>query len=119
MAKLKKVSEVIELNLNYYIGKQDELKGIYNGKIEEPNYLDELAVDVFEDEIFDEESDDFVKTGKLQVSLSGSNRALEELGKFLIALSRYKTKDPSYHQHFDNINNSEGEEIINLIFRKM
>ena len=46
--------------------------------------MQELLIDFCEDEVFDESLDDFNKTGKLQISLSGSDRALEELKVRLI-----------------------------------
>jgi|CZCB01.1.fsa_nt_gi hypothetical protein len=118
MSKLSECQEKIEIELNYFVGKQDTKNGIFVGGVKNPKYLDELEINIFEDEIFNEELDSFVKNGKIQVSLSGSSRSLEELGKYLIALSRYNTEDPDYHDHFDNIKNSEGSEMVNLIVKK-
>ncbi|WP_089611607.1 hypothetical protein [Dehalobacterium formicoaceticum] len=115
---MKKITETIEVDLNYFIGKQDELKGIFNGGVKEPLFTDELKIDVSEDEIFDETKDDFVKNGKINISIAGTDNALYELGKFLIAISRYETLDKEYHEHLDNIRNSNQQHVINLTIRK-
>ena len=113
-----KKKEKVEITLEYYPSDFDEKAGIYYGGVEEPRYIDELLFDICEDEEFDEEKDDFVKSGKFQLVISGRDKALEELGKYLIAFSRYKTKDPDFHDHFDDIKNSNNEDAVNLIVRK-
>lgn len=122
MENRKLITKNIELALNYR-PEDEESEGykqnkVFRGGVKKPEYMQELSIDVYEDEIFDQKLDDFIETGKMHITLSGSDRALEELGKYLIALSRYITKDPSYHDHFDNVRNSNQEEAVNMIIRK-
>ncbi len=93
-------------------------KNTYYGYVKEPKYTKELAIDVYNDGIFDPETETWEDNGKITVELSGTNRALKQLGIYLINLSMYKTPDPDYHEHFDNLLTTEGESIINLIIHK-
>lgn len=123
MAENKLITEIIKIELNY-IAENTESEGykenkVFCGGIKRPEYMNELYIDFSEDEIFDQKQNDFVKTGKLQLTLGGSDRSLEELGKYLIALSRYATKDLDYHDHFDNLKDSQLENAVNLTIKKM
>lgn len=118
MSKLRKNSIKAEIELNYLIGKQDVNNGIFEGGVESPKCMNELIVDVHEDEVFDEKIDDFVSSGKVQIVISGSDASIEELGKYLIAFARYNTEDSNYHDHFENIKNSEGKEFVSLMVKK-
>ncbi|HAN09695.1 MAG TPA: hypothetical protein DCP90_03680 [Clostridiales bacterium] len=118
MKNIKIYKEKVEIELKYLSGKQDIKKGIFAGGVQTPQYLDEIIIDISEAEKFDEVLEDFVENGNLKVDISGSSRALEELGIYLIALSKYKTFDPDYHDHFENFNNSNGEKVIEVSFRK-
>lgn len=119
MKKLKKHTEIIEIPLVYYTGEDNPDKGIFVGKVEQPKYLDELIMDIGEDEYFDEQQDAFIANGKIQLVISGSNRALAELGKYLINISRYPTQDPDYHDHFEYILDSQKKDYVHLIVKKV
>jgi len=115
---VKYVSKEISLKLEFFEGKQDEEKGIFEGGVKDPECLDEINIDVIEGETFDFEKDEFVSNGKLEVHLKGSEKAFRELGKYLIAMTYYDTKDRDYHDHFDNLTTSNGESNIDLIIYK-
>lgn len=118
MKKIIEVSEKIEIVLNFLVPLKNTSHNTFVGGVKKPNYIDELNIEVCEEESFDDNIEDFRKNGKMQVILGGSNRSLEELGKYLIAVSKYKTDDASYHDHFDDIKNFNDEARINLIVRK-
>ncbi|MBE7043900.1 MAG: hypothetical protein E7397_00075 [Ruminococcaceae bacterium] len=109
--------EVI-LKLKYLQSKSDASKGHFIGGLEEPKYLDELCIDIYDDMDFDMEHEEFHKNGKLVLDLSGSDRSLYELGKYLINLALYETDDPDFHEHFDGLQDAEQKQRINVIVRK-
>ncbi|RPF54155.1 Imm32 family immunity protein [Aquisalibacillus elongatus] len=115
---MKSRSKEVSLKLEFFEGKQDEEKGIFEGGVKDPECLDEIGIDVIEGETFDLEKDEFVSNGKFEVHLKGSDRAFRELGKYLIAMTYYETKDPNYHDHFDNLTTSSGDNHIDLIVYK-
>ena len=115
---MKRTKKEITLSLEFYKGKQDREKGTFEGGVVAPKYLEELFVDVFASTTYDFESDEFVENGGIDVQLQGSNRAFRELGKYLVAITEYDTEDPSYHDHFDGIQNSDEEEKVNLTIYK-
>lgn len=114
---MKVVKRKIDITLEYLDGKQDTEKKIFSGGVKKGDEINNLTIDVCEDEVYDEDIDDFIKSGKLQVIISGNDMCLEEFGKYLIALARYNTNDPHYHDHFDDIKTSEGRSIA-VIIRK-
>lgn len=114
----KRKKKVIKLNLYYTDSKYDVDSGVAVGKVADPKYLKELILHVEEDYAFNMEDEIFEKTGRYVVEISGSNRALKQLGAYLINLATYKTKDPDYHDHFDGINGYDDKELTNLIIRK-
>ncbi|MFA1642811.1 hypothetical protein AB5N96_08090 [Chryseomicrobium imtechense] len=115
---MKKIKKEVTLSLEFYKGKQDVKKGIFEGNVVPPKHLDELFIDVFASTTYDFESDDFVENGGIDLQLQGSNRAFRELGKYLLAITEYDTEDPRYHDHFDGIQNSDEEEKVNLTIYK-
>ena len=91
---------------------------VFYGGVKEPKYQKELIFDIEDDEDFDFQLDKWVKNGKRNLYITGSNRALKQLGVYLINLSMYKTTDPDYHDHIDDILDSQGKEKTNVIFCK-
>jgi hypothetical protein len=87
----------------------------FSHSLDRLKFINEIRIDVYDDEIFDDSVMDFVSSGKLQIHLNGSRRSYQELGKLLIQLSEYETDDPDLHLHYDDINNSENEDYVNLI----
>lgn len=115
----RSMKERIELELEYYEDRSRPSEHIFVGGIPDPRYLSELAVWVRPREVFDEDLDDLVEVPGFQVQLTGSRRALFELGRYFVALSRLKTSDPDYHDHVDAeaLARVDGEKPCELIFR--
>lgn len=114
----KKQTKEIKIKLNYYKSKSDKENGVYFGGVVEPKYTDELKISIADDYEFDMDSEDFKKNGMYALEISGSNRALKELGKFLINISMFKTEDDDYHEHIDMIKDSTGNPMVNVTIRK-
>ena len=53
------------------------------------------------------------------MAISGTSRALKELGKFLINMAMLETEDDDYHEHIDKIKDNTGKEMVNLTVRKL
>lgn len=98
--------------------KCDFEKNYFVGGVQEPKYLEELTLDIYEDMTFDMEKETFRNNRKFVLEISGSNRSLYELGKYLINISLYETMDPDFHEHFDGLFDSQKNEKVNLIVRK-
>ena len=116
--KDKFIDKKIVLNLRYIKSKSDFNKNYFIGGLEEPKYLNELLLDIYDDIEYNLDNDTFEKSGKMVLEISGSDRSLFELGKYLINISTYETSDPDFHEHFDNLKNSTGKNKVNLIVRK-
>lgn len=108
----------VTLKLKYRESKCVVENKHYIGGVEEPGFLDELILDIYEDTQYDVDNDLFIKNGKKVLEISGSNRSLFELGKYLINISMYETADQDFHEHFEGIHNSQNELDVNLIVRK-
>lgn len=118
MVKLMKSVKEVSLKLYYHKSKVDKEAGVYIGGVAEPRYLKELVFNINDDYDFNLETEEFTKNGMFAVEISGSNRALKELGKFLINISMFKTQDKDYHEHIDQIQDSDGNPLVNLTVRK-
>lgn len=116
--KSRKQTKEVTLKLNYYKSQIDKEAGIYLGGVAEPEYIDELEVNVCDDYEFDAESEEFKKNGLYAVEISGSNRALKELGKLLINIAMFKTQDEDYHEHLETVKNNKGQPAVNITIRK-
>lgn len=116
--KLKIETKEITLKLKYVKSVVDKENGVYYGGVEEPKYLDELVVDVDDDYDFDVETEEFIKNGMFKIEISGTKRALKEMGKFLINMSMFQTEDEDYHEHIDQLQNNEGKPIANMTIKK-
>lgn len=114
----KKETKEISLKITYFKSKVDKENGIYYGGVIEPKYIDELTVDIDDDYDFDIETEEFTKNGMFSVEISGTKRALKEMGKFLINIAMYKTEDEDYHEHIDQLKDSEGNPTANIIIRR-
>ncbi len=116
--KNKFLEKQVTLILKYMQSKSDFQKNHFVGGVEAPQYLDELAIDIYDDMEFDMNTETFINNGKLVLELSGSNNSLYEFGKYLINVALYETDDPDFHEHFDGLLDSERNARINLIVRK-
>jgi hypothetical protein len=111
------IRKQIEVELEYLAGRDEPKRGIFRSGVADPKFMDELWLDVGDDQVYDEATDNLVSNGKLQINLGGSRRALASLGKYLLALSEFQTEDPAYHDHFDDICDSTGRIAVHLILR--
>ena len=116
--KRKFMEKDVVLKLKYLQSKCDFERNHFIGGVEEPSYLDELNIDIYDDMEFDMDEEKFKKNGKIVLELSGSDRSLFELGKYLINVALYDTEDPDFHEHFDGLLDSEHNEKVNLLVRK-
>ena len=113
-----KTREIV-IKLQYNPSKFDKEKGISSGGVMTPKFTKELSIDAYDDYDFDLDSGEFIKNGLLALQISGTGRALKEFGKFLINIAEFKTKDEDYHEHLDNILDSEENPYVNLTVRKI
>jgi len=106
-----------ELVLEYHMTDENPEIGSFGNCPVDPEFTGELEVGVYID-------DDTVGAPKeligkpLQVRLSGTARALEEFGKYLIALARLETGNPTPHDHFEDVKNEYGG-MIHLIAERV
>ena len=112
----RKVEIKSELRLEYWTG-DEEPGGPFRNFPVEPDYTSELVMAVRPDQTEDEIVDSGVPE-KLQIHLAGSARALEALGRYLIALARLQTADKDVHEHFEDVNNDDGG-TVHLIVRRL
>lgn len=117
MSKQFLEKEVV-LHLKYLQSKCNLEKNYFIGGLQEPKYLEELNLDIYEDMTFDLERETFQNNGKFVLEISGTDRSLYELGKYLINISLYETCDPDFHEHFDGLFDSQKNQKVNLIVRK-
>lgn len=66
---MEKKQKNINLELNYFAGKSQPEKGLFEGGVCDPKFVDELLIWVEESEEYDEKKDDFVKNGNYQINL--------------------------------------------------
>lgn len=75
---------------------------------------DELWVQVTEDPVLDPASGTEGSTGRLQIHLGSSRRALEELGVMLLAIAHYEPPESGYSASVD-LPDREGNPAVHLI----
>lgn len=97
------VNKSVLVDISYYVGKQDPSGGVYDVEVPEPEWMEELRVNVSPGLDFDFERDDWVPNGKTQLDIRGSRRAYESVARYLLALCHLETLDPDYHDHFDDL----------------
>jgi hypothetical protein len=112
---MKEKKENFNIELQYIEGKSDPNSGYYEGGVVDPKYLEEIIVWVDKAEIFDFEKDAFIKTGDNQIHITGTRRALFELGRYLITLSRYTTENTNYHDHLEGLQKAENKSKCEII----
>ena len=115
------MNDVVEksatVTLAYVDGEEDAARGIFGRRPLDPEFTDEIGVAVYPD---DESTaiTGLLRSTPLQVQLSGSPRALEALGTYLIALARLETADPNPHEHFEDVRNVHAGGTLHLIVRR-
>ena len=82
-----------------------------------PEELDGLVVEVFDDQYIPDYSEEPVSTGLKQVHIGGTPKALSDLGRFLIAIS--KTNLPrDFVTHYEPIKGQNNNDSIHLVFHQ-
>ena len=107
----------IQIELEYY-HQPSSHPNVVNTWLVDPKFTDELQLAVYEDDDTLGVSTAIKQLGRLQVELAGSPRALEELGRFLIAMARMETDDPNIHDHFDDVQDAD-RETAHFIVRRL
>ena len=102
--------ETIQLTLEY---SGEPRSGGYGSYPVAPHYTSELALALRDHPGLPTEDEDEVPENptQFQVHIVGTSRALEELGRFLIALARSATSDPEPYGSFDDVRNVDGGTI--------
>ncbi len=96
--KYKRKVETAKLQMNHYCAEDfDSVKG-YSGRLSDPEFTDELYFWVAPDMVC-VSGDEFAESGMDQIHIGGSSRALFELGRFIIGLSKLERDDPEHHVH--------------------
>jgi hypothetical protein len=115
----KRTRVVRKVVLEYRLGKEEPQRGIFRNAPVDPRYTGELLIAIRSDEDPLGKpwcTDD--RDARPQVHLVGSARALEELGRYLIALARLKTADPEPYGSFDRVGNADGG-TVRLLPRRL
>lgn len=103
----KRISRV-EIALVYSDGKDEPEKGIFRNVPIDPEFTSELVIAIAGDEDPARVRWDIQRYGRPQVHLAGTARALDALGRYLIALARLETKDPEPSASLDDVRNADG-----------
>lgn len=104
----KKTRVIVELQLDYRVGKDEPERGIYRNAAVPPKFTRELTVAVRRRDVLQVTPYNAATDGPPQVHIAGSPRALEELGRYLVALARLETHDPEPYGWIDNARNADG-----------
>ena len=111
----KRVKVPTEVTLEYWSGKDVPGRKYVNVPVD-PEFTAELTLSISDDGEADPHA--CVLGGRRpQVNFEGTPRALEEFGKYLIALARLKTADPNPHAHFEDVRDAYGD-TAHLIVRR-
>ena len=76
---------------------------------------DEMWIEIMDDLVLDPKDDRWKSTGRLQIHLGSTKRALEQLGTFLLALSRYQPPQSGYTASFE-LKDKDENPILHLVF---
>jgi len=104
--KTRRSRVMVELPLDY-VGVDEP--GIYRRSVVPPKHTRELEVSVQRlAEQLPDLTDDPDLDLRPQVHIVGSARALEELGRYLVALARLDTTDPEPYGAFEDVQDGAG-----------
>ena len=107
----------IQLKLLYTGGHDNPERGVFRNQVVEPKHTSELVVAVRSD--VDPSATWTTASGERpQIHLAGSARALEELGRYLIALARLETADPEPYGSLEDVRNADGG-TVRLLPRRL
>ena len=109
---MKRITHTVEIALDYMSGRDEPAKGIFRNHPVQPEIDERLLIAV---RGFNGQG---TKGIQPQVHLVGTASALEELGKYLIALARVETADPEPYGSFDNVRDADGG-MLRLLPRRV
>jgi hypothetical protein len=109
--------KTVTVTLSYYGGDDDPASGVFARRPVEPPFSHELSFGVYldDDSIGTPES---LRDQPLQIQLSGTARALEAFGTYLLAMGALNSEDPDVHEHFDDIPNDGGGPLHVIVRRR-
>jgi len=113
---MKKIKNEVVVKYEYFTGNSRAEDGYFEGGVVIPKFKS-LKVWVDDLEEFDDTSDTFVVKGK-QINIAGDAKELYEFGKLFIAMSRYNSDDPDYHEHLDELKKVGDKDYCEMIIRK-
>lgn len=101
-------STEVTIRLNYVsTGPDDPERQVFRNFVADPTRTEELVVAVRDDEHPEQEV--FRRENvRPQIHLAGTAAALEELGRFLVALARLETLDPEPYSSVSDVLNADG-----------
>ncbi len=99
-------SDVV-VRLAYSAGRDDPARGIFRRMPIDPLFTDELTIAIRSDEAPEARWSGTVGD-RPQVHLAGTARALDELGRYLIALARLETEDREPYTSLDDVQLADG-----------
>jgi hypothetical protein len=105
ISKTLKFSEIYNSAGTYVGGGISNSKGHVN---------DEIWVEIMEDPVLDPQTENLINTGRLQIHIGSTRRALNELGTFLLALANYSPPRGGYTSHIE-WSNRDGEPQLHVI----
>lgn len=105
----RRIVHRIEVALEYTGGKDQPERGIFRNYPVDPKHTGELVIAIRseQDPVRDRPYNP-AQHGAPQVHLAGTPRALEELGRYFIALARLDSDDPEPSGSLDNVRNADG-----------
>lgn len=106
----------VEIELEYW-GSNDGERTTRISMPVAPRHSDELLIALRSDETEDDPRRPLTQD-RPQVHFAGTPRALEEFGRYLIALARLPSNDSDLHEHFEGVQNDEGG-TVHLIVRRL
>jgi hypothetical protein len=109
----KKRKEKIDIEIEYFDSENSNpIKKIFTGGIVLPKLIDfDIEVNSYEYPEYNENDIEPKIFEKQSITILGSKKTLFELGKFIIGISKFETKEPNYHEHIE-LERSDDENFI-------
>ena len=112
------IKRSVKITLLYSGGRDEPKKGIFRNFPIDPKFTSELVIAIASDDDPALVRWDVKRHGRPQVHLAGTARALEELGRYLIALALLDSEDPEPSASLEDVRNADGG-TVRLIPRRI